>query len=605
MTCRLSIAVLLLLGGSIQTGTVEATVWTSPADVHSQRYFNDQFPKLAVPPGQSPWLFWLGGDSLQGDAEIFYSRWNGSGWGPAAPVNSPNATSESSPRVSEAGDGGLWVLWKSPNPSNSNLYLGLASRWLGSGWSIPDTIWTTGGRLDVPAIAAVSQHEAWIIRDGIAPGRLDSDVFIYHLNAGVSDQAFQFVEADSDEIVPSITLDGTGEPWAVWYRLDWQSPPLSRMWFSHRTSGGWSNPEAIPSPLGPIAPKIVSDRSGGLWVVTIAGDPSDPDVGLNAEAVWAIPWVGTAWGSPIRLHGPLGAPDSTQVQLSVRAAPGGDPRAIWIRHNQFSLTRLDMITSAWNGTSWTPPERIGDLADSTGAMWPDVAEYDGGVWAAYQRRLTQSPYNYNVFALHSVGTPTSASNASLEAVVGPTGVVVKWHVDMESDPLDIRLYRAVASGASGGISPPTHALLVANFPPERLRAGSYLDKPNASGDYDYWMEIRYAAAQPVFVGPRRVRFELRPRKAPRVSVAMPNPSSGAVLLRGENWDGADLWLDIYSIVGRRIRSIPVTTTGLGIFETRWDGRTEPGATAASGIYFVRSRTSSGQSSSPVRILLLR
>ena len=605
MTCRLSIAALFLLGGTIQADIVEATVWTAPENVHPQRYFGDRFPRLAVPPGQTPWVFWLGGDSLQGDAEIFYSRWNGSGWDPAALVNSPNVTSESSPRVSEAADGGLWVLWKSPNPSNLNRYLGLASRWLGNGWSIPDTVWTTGGRLDVPAIAAVSQDEAWIVRDGTAPGRIDSDIYIYHLSAGVSDPEFQFAVADSDEIVPSITLDSTGEPWAVWYRLDWQAPPLSRMWFSRRSGGGWSDPESIPYPLGPIAPRIAADASGGIWVVTIAGDPSDPDVGLNAEAVWAVPWVGTAWGSPIRLHGPLGAPDSTQVQLSLGSSPGRNPRAIWIRYSQFSLTRLDMLTSAWNGTSWTPPDRIGDLADSTGAMWPDVADYDGGVWVAYERRLTESPFNFNIFGLHSVGIPTSASDASLEVVAGPTAVIVRWYADIEREPLDIHLYRALASGMSGGASPPSGAVLVASFRQERVRAGSYFDRLDASGDYDYWLEIRYPGAAPAFIGPQRVRFEFRPRKGQGKLSALPSPSSGTILLRGESWDGPALRLDIYSITGRRVRSIAVATRGSGLFEAMWDGRTEAGVAVASGIYFVRSRSSSGEHLPPLRIMLLR
>ena len=581
-----------------------ATYWSTPVNVHPQTYSDDQFARLATPGGGPPWVIWLGADSTEGDAEIYYSRWNGDGWDAAALVNPPNTYSELSPRESEAVDGGLWVAWKAPNPETTNLYLGLASHWLGSAWSVPDTVWRDGGRYDVPSVAAVSQSEAWIVRDGYPAGGGDSDIYAYHILNGQVDSEYQFVQPDSDEVLPSITLNAAGTPWVVWYRINHVTPPYSLMWSSHLYQGSWTLPEQIPAPAGAIAPKIVPDASGGTWVVTTATDPSDPNVGQNSRAVWAIPNFGLGWGTPIRLNGPLGAPDSAQGQLSVSGGPGTDPRAIWIRFSVFSLTRNDLMTSVWNGTSWSTPERIGDLADSSDASWPDVAEYEGRIWATYNRRLKVAPFNQNVFVLHSLGDPTSAEQGSFDIQPGDNGILLRWSIFADPDPVGMRLYRSATSGDHNGLKPSIDALMIHEGGLSEAKSGEFLDTEASPGDHDYWLEVFLSPGNSTFIGPRSVRINQSAPIPPRITSAIPNPASGSILISGAAGTAGTL-LEVFDVQGRRVHSIEIEGHDRPSFEIRWNGRTDAGHSVPSGIYFLRIRTKGMRNSDPRRILFLR
>jgi hypothetical protein len=338
-----------------------------------------------------------------------------------------------------------------------------------------------------------------------------------------------------------------------------------------------------------------------MWVITIATDPSDPDAGRNSRTLWAVPQSSETWGTPIRLGGPLGSPDSTQVQLSVKGGPGTNPRAVWIRHSQFSLSRLDLLTSAWDGTVWSLPERIGDLVDSSGAMWPDVVEYAGGIWAAYMRQLRSSPFNYNIFSLHSIVEPTSAAEADLEVQPAPDGVFVRWACRLSPEPRGLRVYRN-PSAASGIASPPVDAVRLLEVGPTAVGSGSFIDTTVSSGEHDYWLELLLTPTGSAYIGPKRVHPMASASAVPRVTSTAPNPATGSIDITGQR-GAAGAKVEVFDVRGRRVRSIEIHGQP-GLFTVRWDGRTSAGSLLSSGVYFLRVYSQDGRHSEPKRVLLV-
>ena len=51
--------------------------------------------------------------------------------------------------------------------------------------------------------------------------------------------------------------------------------------------------------------------------------------------------------------------------------------------------------------------------------------------------------------------------------------------------------------------------------------------------------------------------------------------------------GEDAQLDLFDVLGRRVRRFVLRRTDGGQQALRWDGRTSEGTTAASGLYFLR------------------
>ncbi len=74
-----------------------------------------------------------------------------------------------------------------------------------------------------------------------------------------------------------------------------------------------------------------------------------------------------------------------------------------------------------------------------------------------------------------------------------------------------------------------------------------------------------------------------------LSAAWPNPTAGAVNLVLAMPEPHDVSVAVFDMQGRRVRSLASGAMAAGRHALAWDGRTEAGARAASGLYFVRAR----------------
>lgn len=95
--------------------------------------------------------------------------------------------------------------------------------------------------------------------------------------------------------------------------------------------------------------------------------------------------------------------------------------------------------------------------------------------------------------------------------------------------------------------------------------------------------------------------------APVRLAVWPSPAAGNVRFLLDRRDGGDLDLEIFDAAGRRVRSFATSSQSAGGELLVWDGRTEAGGRAPSGVYFARLRSTSAARStaeSTVRFLIV-
>ncbi len=75
--------------------------------------------------------------------------------------------------------------------------------------------------------------------------------------------------------------------------------------------------------------------------------------------------------------------------------------------------------------------------------------------------------------------------------------------------------------------------------------------------------------------------------------AAPNATAADVTLRFSLTRGGRVTLGVFSVEGRRVRTLHKGTLAAGSHEVTWDGRDDVGRLVADGLYFARLETSQG------------
>jgi hypothetical protein len=85
----------------------------------------------------------------------------------------------------------------------------------------------------------------------------------------------------------------------------------------------------------------------------------------------------------------------------------------------------------------------------------------------------------------------------------------------------------------------------------------------------------------------------------------PNPFNPSTAIRYALPFISDVSIDIYNVLGQRVRALVSVNQVPGYYETRWDGRNDFGNTAASGVYVYRmvAKGSNGESFVETRKML--
>ncbi len=118
-------------------------IWLPAEDLPSDLSTN-LAPSIMLDGADTPWIVWAGVDGH--DDEIFFSRWDGSGWSKPMRVNEDNDVPDVLPELELGVNGQPVVSWLG---FNGNIYVRRVRTWDGSGWK------------DVP----VSQEKELSMRD--------------------------------------------------------------------------------------------------------------------------------------------------------------------------------------------------------------------------------------------------------------------------------------------------------------------------------------------------------------------------------------------------------------------------------------------------------
>lgn len=574
--------------------SIYATNWAPLSNIDPTTQSDARYPIPAITPDGTAWAFWYRYDPVELDLEVYYSRWNGQSWDTPQTVNPPNSTTDWVPRVAVAPNGALWVLWDTPRGDGTDAYMGLASRWNGTGWTWPDTVWTDGTRGNNRDIYAVSSTEAWFIREGSG-----GSIRLYH-HAGAARDSVRFDLPSAGGYQPTIAVDASGGAWAAWTHQE-AFPVPDRLEFSRLVGGSWTSPEILPLPVDIQLPRMSIDRDDGKWIVCAGNDPANTYKGKD---IWALRWNGTAWDPPTRISDPIQSGDSLQVHNAVSRTPGEHPRVVWLRTHVRSASRVDVLTSAWDGSTWSPPERVGDLADSTYINWPDVAVRGSAIWVAWMADPENPPYVFNAIATHNLPVTTAVFSAAFTAAEQPGGIRLSWVLDSSEEATALRIYRT--AGISSEPHPAADAKLVTTLPLGQVGAGSFTDGMLTFGSYTYWLEVILRDGHGAWIGPRTAQYSpLSPRS--RLVSAVPNPSTGGIVLRGIRGIDTPILVNIFTAGGQLVRSIRLQAAEMASeFSVAWDGRGTRGEWQPSGIYFARLITAGHrEGESGLKIVLLR
>lgn len=90
--------------------------------------------------------------------------------------------------------------------------------------------------------------------------------------------------------------------------------------------------------------------------------------------------------------------------------------------------------------------------------------------------------------------------------------------------------------------------------------------------------------------------------ATALGAARPNPFQGTTLIPYTLHEAGRARIDIFDLQGRRVRRLRDGDAPAGAADVAWDGRTDAGVAAASGLYFVRLDTGRAVFSRPLRLV---
>ena len=101
-------------------------------------------------------------------------------------------------------------------------------------------------------------------------------------------------------------------------------------------------------------------------------------------------------------------------------------------------------------------------------------------------------------------------------------------------------------------------------------------------------KLRLIIGAPSFVEESREGIALQPTEF-RLDQNFPNPFDDETTIRYRLGAASLVSVDIYNMIGQRVRQLVSTTAEAGLYELQWDGRDDRGRALASGLYIYRLR----------------
>jgi hypothetical protein len=168
--------------------------------------------------------------------------------------------------------------------------------------------------------------------------------------------------------------------------------------------------------------------------------------------------------------------------------------------------------------------------------------------------------------------------SNFTATANGTGIRVAWSIEDHAGMESLSVQRRVAG--EGAFSAASEDSLL---PPA---ATHFVDTHFTPGEhYEYRLAMRYTDGPVVYGEPVFVDAP----KALTLAQNAPNPFNPATRIPFLLPSAGEVEVTIFNVNGQRVRALWKGSKNAGYTEVEWDGRTDAGDPASSGIYFCRLR----------------
>lgn len=505
-------------------------------------------------------VFIVWSDTRSGDSDIYAHLVTGQGIMPWAPPQNGEAiraalNDQTDPRIVSDGAGGAIIVWvEGRNNGSTDLY---AQRIDASGaqlWGVNPII-VCGAQRDQKFISAIADGSGGAIitwqdpRDG---SDATADIYAQRLNSGggaawTSDGVAVCVAADQQSS-PVIVSDGAGGAIIAW--ADRRSGTNRDIYARRITSAGalqWTadGNAVCTAASDQDSPAMTSDGAGGAIITWTDARDGFTDIYIQRmNGVGAAQW--TANGN--KICGAAGA----QVDPQIISDTSGGAILVWSDARNSGTTSDDTYAQRVNASGaaqWTADGIVVCNAANQQVLARMAPNGSGGAVVAWMDTRSGG-LNYDIYA--------QRINANGTAQWTPNGVALCTASNAQASP-------TVASDGFGGAIVAWH------------------DFRNGIHNDIYAARITQSGATPTAVGDTPALSSLR------VSEAYPNPFTSGTAFEVTLDDDADVSVEIFDVMGRRVRVLELGRLVAGTTRIAFDARDARAQRLPSGVYFARVR----------------
>ena len=262
ITLTTIIFMLLLITTGVFAPPSQAVEWS--ADIRlTLDDDSDTSPSITQAIDGNIWVVWS--SDRTGNMELFYKVYDGSSWSDATQLTT-NSSYDSHPAITGANDGNIWVVWVSDRTGTDNLEL-FYKVYDGSSWSDATQLTTYSYWDSHPAIMEDSEDNIWVVWES---DRNEHDVDIYYKvfnGSSWSNETPVTTDQNADDRYPSIMQAMGGMVWIVFTKLS-ETDPNGDVYYKLFDGTSWSKDIRRTWHTGSdLNPSIAQDGDGAIWIV--------------------------------------------------------------------------------------------------------------------------------------------------------------------------------------------------------------------------------------------------------------------------------------------------------------------------------------------------
>ncbi len=242
-------------GNPIYLSSFRGEKWAIEAFPGSDRFTDNFFPCMGISPSGENWVVWSA-EKEEGKPRLYFSQRENGFWSDPRPVDRTNTEWESYPAITFDQTGIPWLAWSRAVGENIEI---LCSRWEGDHFGPAALISAPGSSLNVePVLSADKNGDIVLLWQEWNGEYYQISQRIYHENDWSAEEIV-FPQLETDQTLPSIILNSTGELESFWY----QNGEITG---SVREGTFWSEPRASRHAFK-TTPSLPPPFAGEGWMV--------------------------------------------------------------------------------------------------------------------------------------------------------------------------------------------------------------------------------------------------------------------------------------------------------------------------------------------------